>query len=87
MVTVTEQPGAQRRLLTHPGLAAGLQQIGERIQTEVVRLNADEAVDSGLMTASWRVQVHPGNQRISATVGNTAHSETGAPYPAFVEFG
>lgn len=59
-------------------------EVADPIQDEAVRITAAEAVDSGLMAASWRVVPQPR----SVLVANKAFSEDNhAPYPAFQEHG
>lgn len=53
------------------------------VQDEAVRITVAEAVDTGLMAASWRVRRLPRAVR----VGNTAESERDFPYPQAVEWG
>lgn len=58
-------------------------EVAQPIQDEAVRITAAEAVDTGLMAASWRIR-----RRIKVvSVGNTARSPKRAPYPAFLEHG
>ncbi len=60
-----------------------LRRLAEPIQDEAARITAAEAVDTGLMAASWRI----GRKVKVVTVGNTAHSPQRSPYPAYLEHG
>lgn len=82
MATLHIRSGAQQRLEQRM-LGRIRTEVAEPIQTEAVRITVAEAVDTGLMAASWRIGTRP---RI-ITVGNTAHSPERAPYPAFLEHG
>lgn len=44
-------------------------------------------VDTGRMRASWRIHGGVAAGRAFARISNSARSETGAPYPAYLEFG
>ncbi len=82
MATLHIRPGARQRLEQRM-LGRIEAEVAQPIQDEAVRITAAEAVDTGLMAASWRIGRRP--QWI--VVGDTAHSPEGAPYPAFLEFG
>lgn len=75
----------QRKVRSLPGVEQALRGVAEQIQTEAARTNAVEAVDTGLMTASWRITtVGDGVVRVH----NTARSpDNRANYPIFIEWG
>lgn len=84
MAHLTVKPGADGRLERDPRILAAIRRrYGEPIQDNAARITAAEAVDTGLMAASWRIRT----TARSVQVGNTAHSPEGFPYPAAVEFG
>jgi hypothetical protein len=82
MATLHIRSGAQQRLERRM-LDRVEREVAHPIQAEAARITAAEAVDTGLMAASWRI----GRRLRSVVVGNTAHSPQRARYPAFLEFG
>ncbi len=82
MATLHIRSGAQQRLEQRM-LGRIEREIAQPIQDEAVRITTAEAVDTGLMAASWRI----GRRVKIVVVGNTAHSPEGAPYPYFVDQG
>lgn len=82
MATLNIRSGAQQRL-ERQMLNRIEREIASPIQDEAARITAAEAVDTGLMAASWRV----GRRFKSVVVGNTARSPEGARYPYFVDQG
>lgn len=69
------------------GVRRALEEIAERVQARAAQITAAEAVDTGLMAASWRVRTIPSPRGWTARVYNTAESIEGFPYPAAVEHG
>ncbi len=82
MATLHIRSGAQQRLEQRM-LNRIETEVAQPIQDEAVRITTAEAVDTGLMAASWRI----GRRLKAVVVGDTARSPEGAPYPAFVEHG
>lgn len=76
-----------RRMLQDPGIRQACTDTAEAIQNQVVQLNAVEAVDTGLMTASWRVTDLSGPSGVTIRVHNTARSEDDYNYPLAIEVG
>ena len=75
------------QMLASDAIRNAIQGIAEKIQARAAQLNAAELVDTGLMTASWRVTTFRGPRGWVARVYNTAKSPEGAPYPLYHEFG
>lgn len=74
-------------LLVSDGIRDALENIAEKIQDSAVQITAVEAVDTGLMAASWRVEMIPAPRRWIARVFNKARSEDDHPYPIRIEWG
>lgn len=64
-----------------------LEAVAEKVQARAAQITAAEAVDTGLMAASWRVEMIPAPSGWIARVYNKAVSEDDHPYPARIEFG
>lgn len=67
-----------------------LRQLAEPIQDEAVRITAAEAVDTGLMAASWRLTTWRSGGTWRIRVYNSAlnrESTPAYPYPVGQEFG
>lgn len=64
-----------------------LEAIAEKVQARAAQITGAEAVDTGLMAASWRVTTIRGPNGWIARTWNSAKSAEGAPYPIYVEFG
>jgi hypothetical protein len=79
--------GWRQRLLADEGVRGGVKDVADKIQDEVVQKNAVEAVDSGLMTASWRVSDVSGPSGVTFRVHNIARSEDDYNYPLAIEVG
>lgn len=72
------------------GVRDALQEIAERVQARAAQITAAEAVDTGLMAASWRVEMIPPGRQWIARVLNTAtnkESDPPFPYPVAQEWG
>jgi hypothetical protein len=73
------------------GMRDGLHQLAEPIQDEAVRITAAEAVDTGLMAASWKVESILTPRGWMVRIWNSAtNREPGGenfPYPIVIEFG
>lgn len=69
------------------GVRDALEAIAEKVQTRAAQITAAEAVDTGLMAASWRVTTFQGPNGWQARTWNSARSPEGAPYPIYVEYG
>lgn len=65
----------------------GLHQLVEPIQDEAARTTALEAVDTGLMAASWKIEPLLTPQGWMVRIWNSAQSEDGYEYPVAQEFG
>lgn len=65
----------------------GLNQLAEPIQDDAARINSTDAVDTGLMTASWRIEPILTASGWMVRIHNTAESEDGFKYPLVIEFG
>ncbi len=87
MARVVMKSGWEQRLLADRGIHNGISDVAEKIQARAAQINSVEAVDTGLMTASWRVtEVHSG-RTFFCRMHNTARSETGFNYPLALEWG
>lgn len=64
-----------------------LQAMAERVQARAAQITAAEAVNTGLMAASWRVHAALEGRGWRVRILNHARSPEGAPYPVFQEFG
>lgn len=72
------------------GIRQALVDVAEKIQDEAVRITFNEAVDTGLMAASWRVRERVERRRWVVRVLNTAKNRESSPpfgYPFVQEFG
>jgi hypothetical protein len=89
MTRVVMRPGGIDALLGTSGIRRALENIGGKVQDEAVRITSIEAVDTGLMTASWRLRPRLERKGWVVRVINTARSEPPerASYPYFQEFG
>jgi hypothetical protein len=79
-----------RRLFESDAMRDALVQLAEPIQDEAVRITAVEAVDTGLMAASWRITSWRSGGTWRVRIFNRAvnrDSTPAAPYPLFVEIG
>lgn len=93
MARVVMKSGWGQRLLAERGVRGGIKDVAEKIQDRAVEINVAEAVDTGLMAASWRVTEVPNGPSYLMRVHNTARSRPrsgdpgGANYPYFLEVG
>ncbi len=75
-------------MLASDDIRDALQSIAEKIQARAVELTVAEAVDTGLMAASWRVTTFRGPRGWVARTYNSARADgDGAHYAIFQEFG
>lgn len=81
-----DQAGINRFLLSD-GVRDALERKAENVQARAAQITAVEAVDTGLMAASWRVEMIPAPRGWIARIYNRAESAEGFGYPAAIEFG
>lgn len=88
MARVVMKSGWEQRLLAERGLRGGIKDVAEKIQGRAVEINSVEAVDTGLMTASWRVtEVLTGASFLMRIHNRARDSESNFNYPLAVEVG
>ncbi len=89
MARVVMKSGWEQRLLADRGIHGGIHDVAEKIQARAAQINAVEAVDTGLMTAAWRVTEVPPPAAFLMRVHNTARGPAPhrANYPYFLEVG
>ncbi len=79
-----------RRLFESDAMRQALEQLAEPIQDEAVRITATEAVDTGLMAASWRITSWRSGGTWRVRVYNRAtnkQEDPPFPYPLAQEVG
>lgn len=76
-----------RAFMRSDGVRDGLARIAEKVQDRAVQITAAEAVDTGLMAASWRIDRVQGPNGWIVRVWNSARSPEGHPYPCRIEWG
>lgn len=76
-----------RQMLLSAEVRDALESIADKVQARAAQITAAEAVDTGLMAASWRVDMIPAPSGWIARVYNRAESPEGFGYPAAVEYG
>jgi hypothetical protein len=84
------RPRARQTVEGLEGVRRVVHHTASLIQDEAVRLTAAELVDTGLMTASWRITDVSGPSGVTYRVHNTARApeeEGGGNYPLFHEHG
>ncbi len=83
------KPRGLDELLGSSGMRRGLEGIAGNVQDEAVRITFAEAVDTGLMAASWRLRPRREPKGWVVRVINTARSEPPErfPYPYVQEYG
>ncbi len=91
MAKFDANPDGIRQWATSDAMKQGLEQLAEPIQDEAVRITVDEAVDTGLMAASWKIEPLRLPDRWMVRVWNSAtNREPGGddfPYPIAQNFG
>ncbi len=91
MAKFTPNPAGIKAWAASDSMRDGLRQLAEPIQDDAVRITAVEAVDTGLMAASWKVEPILTPQGWMVRVWNSAtNREPGGenfPYPIAQEWG
>lgn len=91
MARFDPNPAGIRAWATGDSMRQGLEELASPIQDEAVRITVAEAVDTGLMAASWKVEPIRLPDRWMVRVWNSAtNREPGGddfPYPIVQEFG
>ncbi len=87
MARIVLHPDLDRRIANHPGVVRAGEQAADRVKTEAVRITVAEAVDTGLMAASWRVTTNPAPRHWIVRIYNAAQSPEDFPYPYVQEYG
>lgn len=91
MARFTPNDAGIRQWAASDDMRDGLHQLVEPIQDEAVRITAAEAVDTGLMAASWKIEPILTPQGWMLRIWNSAtNREPGGddfPYPIVQEFG
>lgn len=72
---------------TSDAMRQGLEDLASPIQDDAVRTTVAEAVDTGLMAASWKIEPLRLPDRWMVRIWNSARSEDDFPYPIVVEGG
>ncbi len=87
MARFDPNPAGIKQWASGDNMRDGLHQLAEPIQDDAARINSTDAVDTGLMTASWRIEPILTPNGWMVRIHNTAKSEDGFGYPEVIEFG